>query len=197
MIPTMGSRAKVVERLTKAIDNRSLVRIETSPRNAETFDGFVVALGSKWVLVARTGDGGFLDEGLVAVRRKDVVKARRRSSFEGRFARKQPEWPPAAPDGINLDSTASLIRHMSRISPLIGIEQERRFNSPMIWIGVVHGVRNGWLGLHEVRADASWRKHPSGYKLRQITKVTIADRYQIALAAVAGTTPRRRPATRG
>jgi hypothetical protein len=187
----MGSSAKVSRRLTKAFNPTSLVRIETSPRNSESLDGFVVGIGAKWVLVAQTGNGGYLDEGLAAVRRKDIVKVRTDSSFECRFAQIQPEWPPVAPAGVELEATAALIQSLSKISPLIGIEQERRFHSPMRWIGVVDEIGKGWLWLHEVRPDASWHKRPLGYKLSRITKVTISDRYLTGLAAIAGTHPPR------
>lgn len=185
----MASRATVSERLSKALESVSLVRIETSPRNSEIVDGFVVGIGVKWVLIAQTGNGGYLDEGLMAVRRKDIVNVRTDASFEQRFAHTQPEWPPTAPDGVNLDTTAALIRSLSQISPLIGIEQERRFHDQMRWIGIVDEIGNGWLWLHQTRPDASWHKRPLGYKLRHITKVTILDRYLTGLAAIAGTQP--------
>ena len=185
----MASRTKVSRRLTKAFDSTSLVRIETSPRNSEILDGFVVGIGAKWVLIAQTGNGGYLDEGLAAVRRKDILKVRMDSSFEHRFAQTQPEWPPTAPDGVKLNATAALIQSLSQISPLNGIEQERRFHSPMRWIGIVDEIGNGWLWLHQTRPDASWHKRPLGYKLPRITKVTISDRYLTGLAAIAGTHP--------
>ncbi|GID67179.1 hypothetical protein Acy02nite_50600 [Actinoplanes cyaneus] len=166
------------------------MRIKRSPRNADRVDGIVVAVGSQWALIARTGDGGFF-EGSVAIRVKDVVKVRKDSSFQERFARTQAEWPPTAPPGLDLDTTAGLLRGMSAISPLLGIEQERRFRSQMAWIGVVAQVTERWLWLHEVRPDATWHKRPRGYKLRRITKVFMSDRYLTALAAIAGTGPAR------
>lgn len=75
---------------------------------------------------------------------------------------------------------------MSALSPLIGIEQERRHHSAMEWTGVVDEAAKGWLWLHEVRPDATWRKHPLGYKLKRITKVNISDEYLIALETIAG-----------
>jgi len=136
-------------------------------------DGFVLAVGSKWALLAQTGDGGFFD-GLVAVRLKDINKVRNDSSFEGRFAQTQPEWPPTAPAGIDLDSTSELIRTLSQVSPLIGIAQERRYHSAMMWIGVVDEVGKGWLWLHEAGPDGTWAPRPLGYKLSRITKVDIS-----------------------
>jgi len=180
-----SSRARKADRLRRAAESQALVRIKRSPRNADRVDGIVVAVGSKWALIAHTGDGGFF-EGLVAIRVKDVVKVKKDSSFEERFAQTQPEWPPKAPADLDLDTTPGLLRGMSAISPLLAIEQEGRFHSQMAWIGVVDEVTKRWLWLHEVRPNATWRKRPLGYKLRRITKVFISDRYLTALAAIAG-----------
>lgn len=187
----MPSRARVAKRLAAAAGSKALVRIERTPRNADQLGGFVVGIGSKWVLVSRTGDGGYLDEGLVAIRRKDISRLREDTSFEGKFARRQPGWPPSAPSNLDLDTTSGLVRAMSQLSPLIGIEQEHRFHSQMIWIGVVDEVGEGWLWLREVAPDASWHDEALGYRLRRITKITISDRYQTALASIAGTAPPR------
>jgi hypothetical protein len=183
-----SSRVGKADRLRRAAGSQALVRIKRSPRNADRVDGIVVAVGSKWALIAPTGDGGFL-EGLVAIRVKDVVKVGKDSSFAERFARTQPEWPPTAPAGLDLDTTAGLLRGMSAISPLLAIEQERRFHSQMAWIGIVDDVTERWLWLYEVRPNATWCKRPLGYKLRRITKVFISSRYLTALEAIAGTGP--------
>lgn len=174
--------------LRRAAGSQALVQIERSPRNADRIDGIVLAVGAKWALIADTGDGGFF-EGLVALRVKDVVKVKKDLSFQERFARTQPEWPPTAPADLDLDTTPGLLRSMSAISPLVAIEQERRFRSRMTWIGVVHEITKPWLWLREVRPDATWHKRPRGYELRRITKVSVSDRYLTALAAIAGTEP--------
>ena len=183
-----SSRVSKADRLRHAAESQALVRIKRSPRNADRVDGIVVAVGSKWALIAHTGGGGFF-EGLVAIRVKDVVRVKKDSSFEERFAQTQPEWPPTTPADLDLDTTAGLLRGMSAISPLLAIEQERRFHSQMAWIGVVDEVTKRWLWLDEVRPNATWRKRPLAYKLRRITKVFISDRYLTALAAIAGTGP--------
>jgi hypothetical protein len=62
-----SSRVSKADRLRRAAESQALVRIKRSPRNADRVDGIVVAVGSKWALIAHTGDGGFF-EGLVAIR---------------------------------------------------------------------------------------------------------------------------------
>jgi len=184
-MPTANRAAK---RLTEAAESATLVRITRSPRNADRVDGFVLSVGAKWVLLSKTGDGGYFD-GLVAVRLEHVVKIAEDSTFETRFARTQPEWPPTAPAVVDLDSTKRLVETLSPISPLIGIEQEGRSRSAMTWIGAVDEIDKGWLWLQEVRPNAKWRKQPRGYELSRITKVIVSDRYQTALTAIARTRP--------
>jgi hypothetical protein len=184
-IGVMGARAEIAQQLSDAVESQSLVRIYRSPRNADTVGGFPLTTGSKWVLVAQTGDGGFFD-GLVAIRLKDVVKVQPDTSFESRFAQTQPEWPPTAPAAIDLASTGDLLKDLSQSWPLVGIEQEDQRNSAMIAIGVVGEIDDGWLWLREARPDATWRKRPRGYRLKDITKVVVADRYLTALSAIAG-----------
>ncbi|BCJ39600.1 hypothetical protein GCM10010168_79450 [Actinoplanes ianthinogenes] len=160
-----SSQVSKGDRLRRAAESQALVRIKRSPRNADRVDGIVVAVGSTWALIAHTGDGGFF-EGLVAIRVKDVVKVKNDTSFEERFARTQPEWPPTAPADLDLDTTAGLLKGMSALSPLVAIEQEKRFHTQMAWIGVVDKVTKRWLWLREVRPNATWCKRPHGYKLR-------------------------------
>ncbi|WP_460458192.1 hypothetical protein [Angustibacter peucedani] len=128
----MPSNAEVVDQLGAAVKSKALVVIERTPRNADNLMGFVLAVGGKWVLLSEIGDGGYLDEGLVAVRCRDINEVRPQTSFEARFAQSQPGWPPSAPAAIDLNTTSSMIRDMSRLAPVVGIEQERRFHSGMV-----------------------------------------------------------------
>ena len=184
-IAVMGPRAEVVRELLDAIDSLSLVRIRRFFCHADTVDGFPLWVGSKWVLISQTRDGGFFN-GMLAVRLKDITKVRRDATFGTRFAQTQSEWPPTMPALGELDTTGGLIKGLSQKWPLISIEQERKHHSPMMWIGIVDELVDGWLWLREVRPDATWRKHPRGYKLKHITKVVVADQYLTALSAVAG-----------
>ncbi|WP_110240177.1 hypothetical protein [Nocardioides gilvus] len=177
-----------IDELERAMREQTLVNISRSPRNADRVDGFVVAMGSKWVLIAQTRDGGYFD-GLTAVRLRDVVKVADDSTFAERFARSQPQWPPSAPEDLDLGKTRRLIETLSKASELIGIEQERRHKSAMQWIGAVDEIESGWLWLREVRSDATWHDEALGYKLSRITKVVVLNDYQLGLTAIAGQVP--------
>lgn len=174
--------------LASAMRDLSLVQVSRFPRNADRLVGFVVALGSKWALLVEAADGGYS-------RRPGCVSCARRRrggsprDFEEKFARSQPGWPPRAPTNLNLEVTSDLVKSLGAAAPLIAIEQEDRFNSAMQWTGVVDEVVDGWLWLHEVRPDASWRDEPLGYKLSRISKLTVGRGYLRALAEIAGSAP--------
>ncbi|MDE9364117.1 hypothetical protein PZ938_00720 [Luteipulveratus sp. YIM 133132] len=99
------------------------MRVEQRFRGADTISGFVVGIGSKWVMLAAVRDGGY-EDGYVAVRRKNIRNVARDRSFEEQFARQQPDWPPRMPPDTDLDSTAELVRGLARRYPLLGIERE-------------------------------------------------------------------------
>lgn len=174
--------------LRRAKKAQGLARIDRSPRNAHRIVGFVVGVGKKWAIVAATADGGHFD-GYVAIRVKDITNVWKDTSFEGRFARTLPEWPPQCPGGLDLERTGTLIKGLGALAPLIGIEQERRYKSAMTWIGALHDVNDGRVWLHEVRPDATWEDYVAGYKLTRVTKVSLGNQYQRALSVMAGDAP--------
>lgn len=183
----MSASEQARRRLEKAAAKQRLVRIDRRPRHADRIDGFVVAVGERWALVQSTAEGGHFDA-LVAIRVKDVTKVRKDRTFEERFARTLPTWPPTAPPDVRLDSTRRLIKSIRHLAPLVAIEQEQR-RGGVQWIGAPVGEYRGWLMLHEVRPDGSWSDEPLGYRFKRITKVEVGGRYKDALAAVMAPSP--------
>lgn len=163
-----------------------MVRIERAHRYSDPLDGFVVSVGKKWAVLARTMDGGYFD-GYVAFRLTDVSDVSREHGFESSFSRGLPEWPAVLDLEFGLNSTDGVLRSMAAHLPLIAIEKERE--RPAMWIGEIDEIDTDRLWLVEVRRDATWRKSARGYKLRAITAVSIGTHYLTALAAIAGRAP--------
>jgi hypothetical protein len=170
-------------RLVSAIDSQELVRVERKPKYADRLDGFIIAVGAKWALISKTMDGGFFD-GYSLFRLSDVAKVSRDKSFEGKFARTQPEWPPTIDFKIDLDGTRETLRDVAEQFPLIGIEKDHERSAT--WIGEVEELDDKWLWLMEVRPDASWHKRPLGYKLKSITTISVGTHYLQGLSKIAG-----------
>jgi len=182
----MASKKKVHARLTRAIGEQHMIRVERTPKYSDRLNGFVVAVGEEWALLAQSSDGGFFD-GHLAFRLRDVKRIRRDKTFETTFAKTQPEWPPTPPHDIGLDSTSEVIGGLARDGALIGIQKENEREA--MWIGTLDELRKRVVYLHEVRPDATWHPAPLGYKLKAITTVEVGTHYLRGLAAIAGTAP--------
>ena len=182
----MLSRRKARARLERAIAEQNIVRVERAPKFADPLHGFVVAVGDKWVLLARTSDGGFFD-GHIAFRLKDVQKVKRDTSFETAFAKTQPEWPPRGPADVDLGTTRGVIEGLSGEGTLLGVQKEHE--RAATWIGTLDGFTEKRVYIREVRPDASWHEEPLGYRLKAITTVETGGRYLHGLGTIAGTGP--------
>lgn len=185
----MPTTKKIRSRLLAAQQEQSLVRLDRVSRPGQTVDGFVVAVGRKWALLAQTMNGGFFD-GYAAVHLREVARVRPDRTFEQAFARTRPEWPPAPPSGRpapDLDTTSRML--ISFISPgaLFSIERDKKYDA--MWVGVPAELTSRHLYLWEVRPDATWHDAPLGYPPRSITLVKTGDHYLKALASMAAPVP--------
>ncbi|MCU1550324.1 MAG: hypothetical protein JWR36_884 [Glaciihabitans sp.] len=69
----MASNKKSLARLRESISEQRIIRVERKPKFADGLDGFVVLVGERWALMARTADGGFFN-GYIAFRIRDVKR---------------------------------------------------------------------------------------------------------------------------
>ncbi|MBB3158713.1 hypothetical protein FHS07_002409 [Microbacterium proteolyticum] len=182
----MPSQSKVRARLIRGVGEQHIVRVERRPTFADRLDGFVIAVGDEWALMAQTSDGGFFN-GYVAFRLSDVKRISFDESFETAFARTQPEWPPVVPFEVDLGSTSGVLRGMGRDGALVGIQKDHERSA--IWIGQLDQLRKRKVYLLEVNPDASWDSAALGYTLKAITTVETGTKYLTGLAAIAGTGP--------
>ncbi|WIB65550.1 hypothetical protein [Curtobacterium sp. MCBD17_040] len=176
-------------RLRKAVGGDHLVLVQRKTERGVFYTGFVLALGRKWVLLARTIDGGLFN-GYIAFRLTDIASVRPDSTFESRAARLRPEWPPSFPrtlDTVNLDTTAGALRTIPANGELVGVQSNHRYDA--LWIGVIHAVTRHWVYLHEVRPDATWHDHAAGRRLRRLTVIETDGHYIRGIRSVADSEP--------
>jgi hypothetical protein len=161
------------------------------------YSGYVLAVGSKWVLLARVAEGGFFD-GHIAFRLADLHDARDDASFESQAARLRPEWPPRIPAGlagVGLDRTRDVLEAFGTAmrepfgtdGSLIAVQKDSR--PDLMWVGVVDELRRHWLYLWEVRSTGDWKDRPLGYRFRRIAVIERRGQYLRGLEDVAGTEP--------
>lgn len=184
----------MLKRLREAEGSQSLVLVQRSIRGATTPAGYVVAIGTKWVLLQHVNDSIFLN-GHFAVRLADIsgVIPDRSGDFVRRAVELQDEWPPGPPPGdVDLEGTRRLIDSFAALHSLVTVHVERQ-DPDVAYIGVPFRSARGRLGLIEVTPQATWdADQPGSYRLRRITRLDTGQRYERALWSVAGAPPDKR-----
>lgn len=182
----MPAADKIRRRLARRIGSKRSVHVRCGDA-AYTTDGFVLAIGRKWVLLAKTTEGGFFD-GHVAIRLSAISEVRVDTGFQPRFARTQVEWPPGLPPGVvdpDLDTTEAMLSTLLVANRLVGLEPD----GTVIWIGIPYRLRGRSIALWEVDPKARWADKPRRHPLRQLVTVQLGTQYLRGLAAMTGPPP--------
>lgn len=176
--------------LTEAARDQASVRIARSTlRRSNKVEGFVVAVGKVWVLLAVLDPNVDLD-GYAALRLDDVSKVERRGgpdTFVGRALAARGQWPPVTVD-VNLDDVADLLRTASDVAPLVTVHIEE--DDPTVcYVG--RPVRYSKRSVHmlDITPEAVWEKEPTEWPFVMLTRVEFGGRYEDALALVGGPPP--------
>lgn len=181
---------KRMRRLSAAIGADELVRVERHAEPAALYTGFVLAVGQRWALLARTAEGGHPD-GHIAFRLRDVGAVRRDTSFESRAAKMLPSWPRSAPvalESLDLDTTRGMLQTLVPQDELVAVQY--RDVAAGLSVGLVERVSRHHLALVEIGPDASWDDEPTSSRSHRLSVVEIGSRYLQSLAMVAAAAPR-------
>jgi hypothetical protein len=180
------SNMDVQDRLLRAMGKREPVRVSRNIRKTGDVGGYVLAVGTEWVLVALLQDVAL--NGFVALRLNDVTGVKRgyAPKFYRRALELHGEWPPVAlPGDIMLDGIRELVESAAGTYPLVTIHIERE-DPGVCFIGAPVKFSRRRLHLLEVTAKAKWRASTSKWDLTAITRVDFDGRYERALLEVAG-----------
>jgi hypothetical protein len=185
------------EQLTAAQADALLVRVYrgTGDDDMDWLEGYVVAIGRRWLLLARVSNDIWLT-GWSAVRLRDVsvVEPRANARFTTEALRRREQWPlPPVPLDLDLDSRRGLLSSLvgSEVDgeQVVALHPERR-DPDVCFVGVVRGVSRHWVDLLEVTIAAQWETGTTKRAVEAITRVDIAGGYESALRLVAGPAPR-------
>jgi hypothetical protein len=185
-------RARRVERrLDRALHDHDLVRLRRRIRGAEKLDGYVLAVARSWLLMALLDNGIRLD-GYAALRTADVVgvEPRRTSSFVGKALALQGSWPPVGAAGVDLTDIRSLIGSVAECFSLVTLHLEKA-DPDVCFIGRPVGFGKSSVRLQEITPEAAWRREPTKWSLREVTRIDFGGAYEHALYAVGGDPPLR------
>jgi hypothetical protein len=172
-------------RLRSALRRRVLVSVKR--RQASwTASGYVLAVGSGLFAMSVLGED-LRFNGVQVFRTRDVTRLdvpHRRSAFlESALQLRHLSRPPKP--RLRMGSIASLLASASRAFPLVTIHRERT-DRGACHIGRVAGLDKRRLLLLEIDPGAKWDKHPTSYRLSEITRVDFGGGYEDALALVGG-----------
>ncbi|NII51190.1 hypothetical protein [Frigoribacterium endophyticum] len=178
-------RDEIRRRLMAAIGVGTLVRVARDAEPAALYTGFVLAVGRKWVLLARTADGGHA-EGHIAFRLRDIKAVRWDTSFESRAAKMLPSWPRLAPvplETLDLDRTRGMLQTLVAPSQLVAIQF--RNLAAGLSVGVMERLTPHHLVLREIAPDASWDEDLTHSRMGRLSVVETGSRYLQSLEMVA------------
>lgn len=172
-------------RLREAAEELDLVRLERG--ELEPLEGYAVGVGEQWCLLALLDPALVLD-GHVALRLEDIRRVRTRPRQEvaqGALVLRE-QWPPCAPDGVELDDVRSVVTSLA--APLVTVHPEHD-DPDVCFVGVPRGFGRRTLWLRELTPAATWTNDVTKHRVDGITRVDVGGQYEQALLALAGPPP--------
>jgi len=174
------------QRLERALQDRELVSIERSISD-EVFDGYVLGVGSAWVLIAPVETSVLRLNGLTALRVEDLELVEvPESTFVARALEHQGEAPPAVT--LALDDLKALVEDGVGRFPLATLHAEGGEFSEVL-IGVPVAWSEGTVELLEIDADAEWMDDTQVLQVGDVTRVDFGGRYEQLLWELGGPPP--------
>lgn len=182
----MGKRQeKVRERLRRAQEDVALVRVYRGD-DLDVIDGYVLALGREWLLLAAL-DAAIVLDGQTALRLSDVrrVGRPRRGDMVQQALKLREQWPPAASqEAFDLDSGSGLLA--SLMSEKVITVHPEHDDPDICFVGAPVTIDGDCLWLLEVTPRGVWLSRPTQHRVEDVTRVDLGGRYEEALVSVAG-----------
>jgi hypothetical protein len=166
--------------LRLALRKKMLIRFASALERG-TFNGYVLAVGPEFFLIALVSDG-IRPNGYQCFRLSDVRKLQvpdKYAQFHEAVLKKRGARFPKKP-AVDVRSLPRLLLTANKAFPLITIHREKKEKSAC-WIGRVVAISNGWLTLLEIGPGASWDRELHTYRLSEITRVDFGGDYENAL----------------
>lgn len=163
-------RDVALERLVDVQDEQALVHIDRGGE-LDVLEGYVVAIGAEWLLLAR------LDPAIVLDGHADLRRVRRRQS--GEMAQQaltlRGQWPPRpAEPALDLDGTDGLLASLMTL-PVLTIHPEHD-NPDICFVGAPVSRDQRTLRLVEVTPRRVWNSQPTEFRVAGITRIDVGGR---------------------
>lgn len=169
---------KIRRRLEKALASGRPVWM-WSKHLQERYDGFVVGLSDRWVMLESLD--GFVPDGFELIRLRNLERVEIDGPEAVRWHEKVlTEYPRLGPAPFSLPerlSTRRAIELASGVAPLVGIHEE-----DALLIGKVLRLEDKTYDLHFITPHGAWDPEPRTYRFKDVTRIAVGDRYMKILA---------------
>lgn len=174
--------------LEQAQADEAPVRLVRTVDDGEELEGYVVALGTDWVVLHRSVDLRLV--GWVAVH-LDSIRAVNRSRNPGVMDRALEFWEQK-PENPRLDPTSdiALLQSAGNAFPLVSLHEEDRYVGECA-VGIPVRVTEKKVDLLDVSPAATWDDAPRRFPLKRLTRIEVGDDYLVALHHLAGPPPKK------
>lgn len=189
LLPFRDSASSRV-RLHQAKARHELVRLWRGQLEPGSHCGYIAGVGHEFFLLRVIGDG-LTDEGLVAMRHRDVTELEAPEAHH-RFIEQAlavKHIVPELPVDFPLDAVNDVVRAAARRTSVVNVQVDSEEDSDVCYIGRLLGSGNDGFQLQEIDPDAHWLREPSFFAWDEVSTLGMDDPYTHALLAVAGTAP--------
>lgn len=197
IVPFRGN-ASARARLRQAQQRRELVRLWRDGLEHGSYGGYVAGIGHEFFLLRVIGDG-ITDEGLVAMRHRDVTELEAPDTHH-RFIEKAlaiKHIAPELPDDFPLDAANDVVHAAAHLAPVLGVQVDSEEDSDVCYVGRLVQSDNDGFMLQEIDPDARWLREASFFAWDELSTLSMGDPYARALQSVAGPAPSLQPSESG
>jgi hypothetical protein len=152
----------------------------------DDIDGYVLQVGPDWVLLAALSQTVYLD-GWEVVRISDINEVEFRSEESRRYIDRAVGELAAdgrAPGELSVTSlgrSRATLRSMVKAAPLLTFHCEARYPGEM-YVGSVLSTGKKKLRVQFIDPSGEWDDYVRGFRLADVTRVSVGGRYNDALA---------------
>lgn len=190
MSKSKPSVKSIRDHLATVAADQALVRIRRDIPDADRMEGFVQAVGTEWMLLALFDTNWFAFDGFVTLRVADISKIKEVGDTDStavRAAKLTEQWPPPTVKGLDLDTTAGLLKTASDHFPLATVYIEETWPD-VCYVGRVAELSPTKLSLQSLDPEATWEPEADEWDLTDITRLNLGDRYSTVLFALSEAT---------
>ena len=179
--------------LREALEQRSPLRVLRERISQNWIHGYVIALTSKFCLIAEVSDAMRFD-GFIAVAVSDisVVEEDPGREFVERALALNEEAVPSLPD-LRLIDWQTIAESAAKQTPMISLNMLDPDAGEVSYVGRLVGNEDDALVLQEVDPNAKWYPDTGAYEFQGIGSISFGTAYMLMLAQVAGVPPVPQP----